>query len=97
MRVILARRARARWKNEKRRPSQNGPLIPRLIAGSRLVFLHWHNSLTDSPRLYDQQRNNRDKVSTNPYYSDSTSIPYGRYGSPFSPDSINNLYGGGNP
>ena len=26
-----------------------------------------------------------------------TSNPYGRYGSPFSPDSINNPYGAGSP
>ena len=27
----------------------------------------------------------------------STSNPYGRYGSPYSPDSIKNPYGAGNP
>ena len=31
--------------------------------------------------------------SKNPYNSDSTSNPYGRYGSPYSSDSINNPYG----
>ena len=31
------------------------------------------------------------------FRSDSTSNPYGRYGSPFSQDSINNPYGAGNP
>jgi len=50
-----------------------------------------------SMRLYDQQENYRGKLSANPYDSDSTSNPYGRYGSPFSPDSINNPYGAGNP
>ena len=34
--------------------------------GSRLVFIHWHNSRTDAPRLYDQQGNYRGKLSTNP-------------------------------
>ena len=52
---------------------------------------------TDTPRLYDQQRNYRRKLSANPYDPDSTSNPYGRYGSPFSPDSIKNPYGAGNP
>lgn len=33
------------------------------------------------------------RLSSNPYLSDSTSNPYGRYGSPYSPDSINNPYG----
>jgi len=32
-------------------------------------------------------------LSDNPYDPDSTSNPYGRYGSPYSPDSINNPYG----
>ncbi len=52
---------------------------------------------TDAPRLYDQQGNYRGKLSANPYDPDSTSNPYGRYGSPFSPDSINNPYGAGSP
>jgi hypothetical protein len=52
---------------------------------------------TDAPRLYDQQGNYRGKLSANPYDPDSTSNPYGRYGSPFSPDSIKNPYGAGNP
>lgn len=39
----------------------------------------------------------RGRLSSNPYLPDSTSNPYGRYGSPFSPDSINNPYGAGSP
>jgi hypothetical protein len=52
---------------------------------------------TDAPRLYDQQGNYRGKLSANPYDPESTSNPFGRYGSPFSPDSINNPYGAGSP
>ena len=37
------------------------------------------------------------ELSANPYDPDSTSNPYGRYGSPFSPDSINNPFGAGSP
>ena len=37
------------------------------------------------------------KLSTNPYDPDSTSNPYGRYGSKYSSDSINNPYGAGSP
>jgi len=33
------------------------------------------------------------RLSNNPYDADSTSNPYGRYGSRYSPDSINNPYG----
>jgi hypothetical protein len=52
---------------------------------------------TDAPRLYDQQGHYRGKLSVNPYDPDSTSNPYGRYGSPYSPDSLKNPYGAGNP
>ena len=33
------------------------------------------------------------QLSENPYRADSTSNPYGQYGSVYSPDSINNPYG----
>ena len=48
-------------------------------------------------RANHEQGNYRGKLSANPYDPDSTSNPYGRYGSPFSPDSIKNPYGAGNP
>lgn len=37
------------------------------------------------------------QLSSNPYDPDSISNPYGRYGSKYSADSINNEYGAGNP
>jgi hypothetical protein len=58
----------------------------------------WTNPYaTDAPRLDDAQGNFRGRLSTNPYAPDSTSNPYGRYGSHLSPDSIKNPYGAGNP
>ena len=48
-----------------------------------------------APELYDSQGNYRGKLSSNPYDSESVSNPYGRYGSEYSPDSINNPYGAG--
>jgi hypothetical protein len=36
-------------------------------------------------------------LSANPFDQDSTSNQFGRYGSPFSPDSLNNQSGAGNP
>ena len=36
-------------------------------------------------------------LSANPYDPDSTSNPYGRYGSPYSPDLTKNPFGAGNP
>ena len=74
-----------------------GQGLRKKTVGSRLVFIHWHDSWTNAPRLYDQQGNYHGKLSANPYDPDSTSNPYGCYGSPFSPDSINNPFGVGNP
>jgi hypothetical protein len=50
----------------------------------------------DAPKLYDQQGQYRDRLSENPYASDSTSNPYGRYGSQYG-NSLNNPFGGDGP
>lgn len=47
---------------------------------------------TNAPRIYDSSGQYKGKLSANPYASDSTSNPHGRYGSKHSPDSINNPY-----
>ena len=52
---------------------------------------------TEVPRLYEEQGNYRGKLSTNQLDPDSISNPLGRYGSPLSPDSLNNSLGAGNP
>jgi hypothetical protein len=46
------------------------------------------------PELYDSQTGKYlGQLSSNPYAADSTSNPYGQYGSKYSADSINNPYG----
>jgi hypothetical protein len=48
----------------------------------------------ESPQLRDRQSGKYlGNLSANPYDPNSTSNPYGRYGSEYSPDSINNPYG----
>ena len=47
--------------------------------------------------MYDSQGNYRGRLSKNPYDPESTSNPYGRYGSKYSQDSVNNPYGAGSP
>ena len=47
--------------------------------------------------LYDSEGNYRGRLSSNPYDPESTSNPYGRYGSAYSAESINNPYGAGSP
>ena len=49
---------------------------------------------TSPPILVDQQTGKYlGNLSSNPYDPNSTSNPYGQYGSKYSPDSINNSYG----
>ena len=60
-------------------------------------MLPFARTATDAPKLYDHQGNYRGKLSSNPYDPDSTANRFGRYGSPFSPDSLNNPYGAGSP
>ena len=58
----------------------------------------WTNPYAkDAPKLHDSSGRYLGRFSSNPYDPDSTSNPYGRYGSKYSPDSINNPYGAGNP
>jgi hypothetical protein len=59
-----------------------------------LVMLLLSASLMAEPRLYDSQTGKYlGELGGNPYSSDSTSNPYGQYGSRYSSDSINNPYG----
>ncbi|MGA7546483.1 MAG: hypothetical protein WBW08_11785 [Methyloceanibacter sp.] len=53
---------------------------------------------TDAPKIFsdeEDEEEDRDSLSRNPYDAYSTYNPYGEYGSPYSSDSINNPYGTG--
>ena len=50
----------------------------------------------DAPKPYDQQGQYRDRLNVNPYASDSTSNPYGRYGSRYG-NGLSNPFGSGSP
>jgi len=45
-----------------------------------------------APEIFAQDGTYLGRLSANPYAPDSTSNPYGVYGSPFSPTSINNSF-----
>ena len=49
---------------------------------------------TNPPKIYSDKGKYLGQLSANPYLQDSTSNPYGQFGSVFSPDSINNPYAG---
>lgn len=53
------------------------------------------NQSFNAPRLYNSQGEYRGKLSDNQYDLDSISNRYGRYGSKYSLESINNPYGAG--
>lgn len=61
------------------------------------TFTNPYGTSSNSPQLFDSQGNYRGNLNTNRYDPNSVANPYGRYGSPYSPDSINNPYGAGNP
>ena len=46
----------------------------------------------NAPRLHDQEGNDRGRLSVKPYDREWVSNPYGRYRSPYSPDSFNNRF-----
>lgn len=56
-----------------------------------------YGTYSDSPHLYNSQGQFRGDLNSNPYDPNSVANPYGRYGSRFSPDSVNNPYGAGSP
>ena len=47
---------------------------------------------TNPPKIYSEDGKYLGQLSANPYLKDSTSNPYGQFGSPYSSDSINNPY-----
>ncbi len=61
------------------------------------IFLLVLSLLFTAAALADPAGEYIGQLSANPYNSDSTSNAYGRYGSEYSSDSINNPYGAGNP
>ena len=60
-----------------------------------LTFIFYSSiANTAPPILVDKQTGKYlGSLSSNPYDPNSTSNPYGQYGSKYSPDSINNPYG----
>lgn len=52
---------------------------------------------TNSPKLYTQDGQFRGNLNNNRYDPNSVANPYGRYGSQYSNESINNPYGAGSP
>lgn len=64
--------------------------------GSPYSNKSWNNEYaTNAPKLYNADGKYLGRLSANRYDPESTSNPYGKYGSEFSPDSINNPYGEG--
>jgi hypothetical protein len=60
----------------------------------KIIALLMMASTVQAAELYDQQTGKYlGQLGGNPYAVDSTSNPFGRYGSTLSPDSINNPLG----
>lgn len=58
------------------------------------ILLFTLTTSVSAQSLYDPETGKYlGRLSANPYDADSTSNPYGEYGSKYSPNSINNPYG----
>lgn len=76
----------------------HGLMNPNSAYGSPNSNKSWTNPhATDAPKIVGEDGSYHGRLSANRYDPDSTSNPYGRYGSRYSPDSLNNPYGAGNP
>lgn len=71
------------------------PYLPKAPSQPANTFNNPYGGSHDSPKLYDSQGNFRGNLNSNKYDPDSVANPYGRYGSRYSNDSINNPYGAG--
>jgi len=69
-------------------------IVPLFSVASLMFVLFSAVGNTAPPILVDQQTGKYlGNLSSNPYDQNSTSNPYGKYGSEYSQDSINNPYG----
>jgi hypothetical protein len=71
------------------------PYLPPALPQPPGTFSDPYGNSSNSPQLFDSQGRYHGNLNANPYDPNSVSNPYGRYGSQFSPDSINNPYGAG--
>lgn len=71
------------------------PYAPKVEPQPRGSFTAPYGDSTDSPQLYGSQGRFRGNLNSNRADPDSVANPYGRYGSKYSEDSINNRYGAG--
>jgi hypothetical protein len=61
------------------------------------TFSNPYGTGANSPKLFNDSGAFRGNLNANRFDQNSVANPYGRYGSPFSADSINNPYGQGSP
>jgi hypothetical protein len=73
------------------------PALPPALPQPPGTFDNPFGTSGTSPRLYDSQGNYRGNLNANQFDPNSVANPFGRYGSQFSPDSINNQFGAGSP
>jgi hypothetical protein len=73
----------------------SNPSLPPALPALPGTFNNPYGTSANSPQLYDSQGNFRGNLNSNRYDPNSVANPYGRYGSQYSTDSINNPYGAG--
>ena len=81
----------------ERKSEESAPACLQAAGGLSQQRLRDCSRSVHGPCGWDQEGNYRGKLRGNAYDPDSTSNQFGRYGSPFSPKSLNNPYGAGSP
>ena len=71
------------------------PYLPKAPPQPANTFNNPYGNSSNSPQLFNSQGQFRGNLNANPYDANSVANPYGRYGSQYSTDSINNPYGAG--
>ncbi len=75
----------------------NNPNLPPAPPQAPGTFSNPYGNSSNSPGLYNNQGQFRGNLNSNQFDPNSVANPYGRYGSQYSSDSINNQYGAGSP
>jgi hypothetical protein len=73
------------------------PYLPKAPPQPANTFNNPYGNSSNSPQLFNSQGQFRGNLNSNQFDPNSVANPFGQYGSRFSPDSINNTFGAGNP
>lgn len=76
----------------------DGTVVAKHDVGIRSIEIRNHIIVAQNDlKIYDSQGNFKGNLNNNQYDPNSVANPYGQYGNPYNPKSINNPYNPSNP